>query len=65
MDILELIKEMQEAKRKQRISPDHVLLPELINTIRQEAEQKINELYKSGKIGLTSTVNAKAVYIKE
>lgn len=64
MDILKLIERLQEEKRSKNIVPDHILLPDLTNAIKEEYEKEINELCKAGKIGVVKTLNSKAVYIK-
>lgn len=44
--------------------PDHVPEVELMNTIHAEARKELNDLYISGKIGITKTLNSKAIYLK-
>ena len=61
MDILSIINRLQEKRRLEKITPDHVPEVELMNTIHAE----LNELFVSGKIGITKTLNSKAIYIKE
>ena len=33
--------------------------------INNEARKELNELYSSGKIGVTRTINGKAIYVRE
>ena len=65
MDILSIIGRLQEKRRSEKITPDHVPEAELVNTIYAEARRELNELFSSGKIGITKTLNSKAIYIKE
>ena len=63
MDMLKLIRSLQEKRRKDKITPDHV--PEVeINTVLESARSEMNDLYKSNKIGVVKTLNSKAVYVK-
>ena len=64
MDVLRTIERLQEEKRSKNIVPDHILLPDLTNAIKEEYENEINELCKTGKIGVIKTLNSKAVHIK-
>lgn len=65
MDILNIIDRLQEKRRSEKITPDHVPEVELMNAIHSEARKELNELFSSGKIGVTKTVNSNAIYIKE
>lgn len=65
MDIMSIIRQLQDKRREEKITPDHVPETELLNTISSEARKELNELYQSGKIGLTKTLNGKAVFVKE
>lgn len=65
MDILRLIGDLQKKKKSDKITPDHIPEPELMNTIHSEARKELNDLYKNGKIGIVKTVNSNSVYIKE
>ena len=47
------------------ITPDHVPEVELMNAIHTETRKELNNLFLSGKIGITKTLNSKAIYIKE
>lgn len=65
MDILSIIDRLQEKRRSEKITPDHVPEVELMNTIHAEARKELNDLYSTGKIGIAKTLNSKAIYIKE
>lgn len=65
MDILSIIDRLQEKKRSDKITPDHVPEVELWKTIHAEVRKELNDLFLSGRIGVTKTVNSNAVYIKE
>lgn len=65
MDILSIIDRLQKKKRSEKITPDHVPEVELMNAIHAEEKKELNDLYISGKIGITKTLNSKAIYIKE
>lgn len=64
MDILNIIERLQEKRRGDKITPDHVPEVELMNTIHAEVRKELNTLYTSSKIGITKTLNSKAIYIK-
>ena len=64
MDILAIIRRLQDKRRKDKITPDHVPEIELMNAIGTEARKELNELYAAGKIGVSKTLNGKAVYVK-
>lgn len=65
MDMLKLIRSLQEKRRKDKITPDHVPGIEIMNTVLESARSEMNDLYKSDKIGVVKTLNSKAVYVKE
>lgn len=65
MDVLSIIDRLQEKRRSEKITPDHVPEVELMNTIHAEARKELNEFFSAGKIGITKTLNSKAIYIKE
>lgn len=65
MDILNIIRRLQDKRRTDKITPDHVSDVELMSTISKEAKKELNELYSSGKIGVCKTLNGKAVFVKE
>lgn len=65
MDILDIIRRLQDKRRTDKITPDHVPDVELMNTISKEARMELNELYSSGKIGVCEILNGKAVFVKE
>ena len=65
MDMLELIRSLQEKRRKDKITPDHVPEIEIMNTVLESARSEMNDLYKSDKIGVVKTLNSKAVYVKD
>lgn len=65
MDILSIIGRLQEKRRSEKITPDHIPEVESMNTIHAEARKELNELFSAGKIGITKTLNSKAIYIKE
>lgn len=65
MDILNIIDRLQEKKRSDKITPDHVPEVELWNTIHAEVRKELNDLFLAGRIGVTKTINSNAVYIKE
>ena len=65
MDILSIIEFLQKKRRSEKITPDHVPEVELMNAIHTETRKELNNLFLSGKIGITKTLNSKAIYIKE
>lgn len=65
MDILSIIGRIQEKKRSDKITPDHVPEVELLNTINTEVRKELDDLLLAGKIGMTKIINSNAVYIKE
>ncbi len=65
MDMLKLIQGLQEKRRKDKITPDHVPEVEIMNTVLESARSELNDLYKSDKIGVVKTLNSKAVYVKD
>lgn len=65
MDMLKLIRNLQEKRRKDKITPDHVPEVEIMNAVLESARSELNDLYKSDKIGVVKTLNSKAVYVKE
>lgn len=65
MDVLSIIDRLQEKRRSDKITPDHVPEVELMNAIQTEARKEIDALCAFGKIGITRTLNSKAIYIKE
>lgn len=65
MDILEIILRLRDKRRKEKITPDHVPEVDLMGEINNEARKELNELYSSGKIGVTRTINGKAIYVRE
>lgn len=64
MNILETLRRLQSSRRQEKITPDHVPEPELMRAINTEAREELNRFYADGKIGVTETVNARAIYIK-
>lgn len=65
MDILNIIRRLQDKRRMDKITPDHVPELDLMGEINNEARKELNELYSSGKIGVCKTLNGKAVFVKE
>lgn len=65
MDMLKLIQGLQEKRRKDKITPDHVPEVEIMNAVLESARSEMNNLYKSDKIGVVKTLNSKAVYVKD
>lgn len=65
MDILNIIRRLQDKRRMDKITPDHVPEVDLMGEINNEARKELNELYSSGKIGVTRTINGKAIYVRE
>ena len=65
MDMLKLIRGLQEKRRKDKITPDHVPEVEIMNAVLESARSEMNDLYKSNKIGVVKTLNSKAVYVKD
>lgn len=65
MDMLKLIRSLQEKRRKDKITPDHVPEVEIMNAVLESARSEMNDLYKSNKIGVVKTLNSKAVYVKD
>ena len=64
MDILKTIECLQSEKQNKHIEPNHILIPELLNKVRADVMDELNQLYKDGKIGVVETLNSKAIYIK-
>lgn len=62
--MLKLIHSLQEKRRKDKITPDHVPEVEIMNAVLESARSEMNDLYKSDKIGVVKTLNSKAVYVK-
>lgn len=65
MDILNIIGRLQEKRRSNKITPDHVPEIELWKTIHAEVRKELDDLLLAGRIGMTKTINSNAVYIKE
>lgn len=65
MDILNTIERLQEKRRSDKITPDHVPENDLMRVIHEEEREELNLLFASGKIGITKTVNSRAVFIKK
>lgn len=63
--MLKLIRSLQEKRRKDKITPDHVPEVEIMNAVLESARSEMNNLYKSDKIGVVKTLNSKAVYVKD
>lgn len=63
--MLKLIQGLQEKRRKDKITPDHVPEVEIMNAVLESARSEMNDLYKSDKIGVVKMLNSKAVYVKE
>lgn len=63
MNLLQEIFLLQEEKRKRRIVPNHILFTELKNRVGKDISEELNRLWKEGKIGVTKTINQKAVYL--
>lgn len=63
--MLKLIRSLQEKRRKDKITPDHVPEVEIMNAVLESARSELNDLYKSDKIGVVKTLNSKAVYVKD
>lgn len=63
--MLKLIRSLQEKRRKDKITPDHVPEVEIMNAVLESARSEMNDLYKSDKIGVVKTLNSKAVYVKD
>ena len=65
MDILEIIRRLRDKRQTEKITPDHVPEVDLMGEINREVKNELNELYSSGKIGVTRTINGKAIYVRE
>ena len=65
MDILEIIRRLRDKRRTEKITPDHVPEVDLMGEINREVKNELNELYSSGKIGVTRTINGKAIYVRK
>lgn len=65
MDILNIIRRLQDKRRMDKITPDHVPEVDLMGEINNEARKELNELYSSGEIEVCKTLNGKAVFVKE
>lgn len=64
-DLLTIIARLQQEKRDKHIEPDHIEFARLMNEVSKEVRAELNRLYKDGKIGITPTLNGKAVFVKE
>lgn len=64
MDILELIRRLQREREERHIVPTHVEFAQLMNEVSKEVRLELNTLYQDGKIGITTTLNGKAVFVK-
>lgn len=64
IDLLTIISRLQQEKRDKHIEPDHIEFASLMNEVSKEVRSELNRLYKDGKIGITQTLNGKAVYVK-
>lgn len=64
-DLLTIIARLQNEKRGKNIVPDHVEFAQLMNEVSKEVRLELNTLYQDGKIGITPTLNGKAVFVKE
>ena len=65
MDIMEIIRRLRDKRRTEKITPDHVPEVDLMGEINREVKNELNELYSSGKIGVTRTINGKAIYVRK
>ena len=65
IDLLTIISRLQNEKRSKNIVPDHIEFASLMNEVSKEVRSELNRLYKDGKIGITPTLNGKAVFMKE
>lgn len=63
MNLLQEIFLLQEERRKQNIVPDHILFTKLKDKVDRDISEELNRLWKEGKIGVTKTINQKAVYL--
>lgn len=69
MNILEIIKELEEEKRQNKITPSHALFIPLRNRALQlgmsndSIANQLNDLYKQGKIKVGKTINDKFITI--
>lgn len=64
MEILQTLIRLQEQKRQKNVIPDYVTDVELYNEVISTVKTGLNKLYKDGKIGITQTLNHKAIYVK-
>lgn len=65
IDIYETILRLQAEREEKNITPSHVEFAHLMNEVSKAARQELNLLYQEGRIGITGTINGKAVYVKE
>lgn len=65
IDVIEIISGLQQQKREKNITPDHVLFPDLKNAFQDELKKELNRLVRERKIGVSNTLNSKAVYLKD
>ena len=66
MELIELIKKLQNEKERDKIHPTHVMFRELLAAVNKEVRNELNSLYRDGKIDLVETKDKeKAVKIKE
>ena len=65
IDILKTISLLQEEKQKEGIFPDHIPLPDLKNKVQDELRDKLNKLFKEGKIGTVNSLNNTCIYVKD
>lgn len=67
MGLLELIKQMEDEKKQNKISPSHALFIPLKNMALElgmsndQITDQLNELYKQGKIKVGKTINDKFI----
>lgn len=64
MDLLELIKQMEEERIEAKITPSHITYTSLLNRSgmkREELSSELNKLYKDGAIEVGKTINDKYI----
>ena len=65
IDLLTIIARLQRERRDNNIEPDHVEFASLMNEVASEVRAELNRLYSEGRIGISRTLNGKAVFVKE
>lgn len=65
MNVLDIIKMAQDTRTERRVHPSHVPEVELIRLLVATAMAEIEDLIKSGKVGVVNSINQKCYFIKK